>query len=376
LYMAIDDLYMQQALELAVKGRGRTSPNPMVGAVIVKNGSIIGQGYHQKAGTPHAEVHALREADRQAKDATLYVTLEPCVHYGRTPPCTDAIVRSGITRVVIACQDPNPLVAGRGVKTLQDAGIAVTTGVLEKEAILLNEVFNKFITTRKPFVVLKCAMSLDGKIATYTGQSQWITGAQARQYGHHLRDTYDAILVGIGTILADNPLLTTRLAKGEGRNPIRIILDSTGRTPLTSNILVDKSAPTIVVVTEAASPERVEAIEAMGAKVHILPKTNNRVDFSALTTLLGQKNITSVLVEGGAAIHAAALQAQVVDKMHFFIAPKIIGGHDAPGPVGGQGIAALTDAVELTNMSSEKIGEDIHIQAYVKKGNEACLQDL
>jgi diaminohydroxyphosphoribosylaminopyrimidine deaminase / 5-amino-6-(5-phosphoribosylamino)uracil reductase len=347
-----------------------------VGAVIVKDGSIIGQGYHQKAGTPHAEVHALQEADGQAKDATLYVTLEPCVHYGRTPPCTDAIIRSGIKRVVIAAQDSNPLVAGRGVKTLRDAGIAVTTGVMEKEAVLLNEVFNKFITTRKPFVVLKSAMSLDGKIATYTGQSQWITGTQARQYGHRLRDTYDAILVGIGTILADNPLLTTRLSKGEGRNPMRIILDSTGRTPLSSNVLVDKSAPTIVIVTEAASPERVGAIEATGAKVHILPKTNNRVDFSALTTLLGQKNITSVLIEGGAAIHGAALQSQVVDKVHFFIAPKIIGGHDAPGPVGGQGIAILTDAVELTGMCSEKIGEDIHIQAYVKKGNEVCLQDL
>jgi diaminohydroxyphosphoribosylaminopyrimidine deaminase / 5-amino-6-(5-phosphoribosylamino)uracil reductase len=374
--MAMDDIYMQQALGLAVKGRGRTSPNPMVGAVIVKDGSIIGQGYHQKAGTPHAEVHALQEADGQAKDATLYVTLEPCVHYGRTPPCTDAIIRSGIKRVVIAAQDSNPLVAGRGVKTLRDAGIAVTTGVMEKEAVLLNEVFNKFITTRKPFVVLKSAMSLDGKIATYTGQSQWITGTQARQYGHRLRDTYDAILVGIGTILADNPLLTTRLATGEGRNPMRIILDSTGRTPLSSNVLVDKSATTIVVVTEAASQERVEAIEATGAKVLVLPAANNRVDFSTLVTLLGQRNITSILIEGGAAIHGAALQAQIVDKVHFFIAPKIIGGHEAPGPVGGQGIAILTDAVKLTGMCSEKIGEDIHIQAYVKKGNEACLQDL
>lgn len=265
--MASDNHYMQTALALAAKALGRTSPNPMVGAVIVKDGRIIGQGYHQKAGTPHAEIHALGEAGTAAEGATLYVTLEPCVHYGRTPPCADAIIRAGIKRVVIATEDPNPQVAGRGIYALQQAGIATTVGVKEREAKKLNEVFNKFITTGKPFIVLKCAMSMDGKIATRTGHSQWITGAEARLFGHPLRDRYDAIMVGMGTVLADDPLLTTRLPKGDGKNPLRIILDSKGRIPMESKVIADKSAPTLVAVTPQASEAKIAALEAAGVSV-------------------------------------------------------------------------------------------------------------
>jgi diaminohydroxyphosphoribosylaminopyrimidine deaminase/5-amino-6-(5-phosphoribosylamino)uracil reductase len=366
---------MQTALVLAAKALGRTNPNPMVGAVIVKDGKIIGQGYHQQAGTPHAEIHALREAGPAAEGATLYVTLEPCVHYGRTPPCTDAIIKAGIKHVVIAAMDPNPLVAGRGVETMQKAGIITTVGIMEKEANRLNEVFNKFITTAKPFVVLKCAMSLDGKIATRTGHSQWITGSEARQFGHKLRDQYDAIMVGIGTVLADNPLLTTRLQHSQGKNPLRIILDSNARIPLESKVLVDQSATTLIAVTEQASAHKIAALQAAGASVLVTEAKNGRVDLALLLDELGKRHITSILMEGGAKLAAAAMEEKLVDKVHFFLAPIIIGGHAAPGPVGGQGIARLQEAVKLQDLSMERLGNDLHIEAYVSKENDACSQD-
>lgn len=365
--VASDDQYMRTALALAARGRGRTSPNPMVGAVVVKNGEIIGQGYHQKAGTPHAEIHALREAAAAARGATLYVTLEPCTHYGRTPPCTDAIIRAGIKHVVIAARDCNPIVAGRGIEALQSAGITTTVGVGEDEAHRLNEVFNKFITAAKPFVVLKCAMSLDGKIATRTGHSQWITGIESRQYGHRLRDRYDAIMVGIGTVLADDPLLTTRLAQGEGKNPVRIIVDSQARTPLTSKVLTDLSAPTYIAVSTEADAHKVKALQAAGATVLTTASGDGRVDLDSLMDELAKRQITSVLVEGGPSLTASVLEKNLADKVHFFIAPILIGGHAAPGPVGGQGIARLQEAVGLEKIFAEQLGHDLHIEAYVSK---------
>mgnify|MGYP001268946401 CR=1 FL=1 len=373
--VTINKVYMQLALSLAKMGLGFTSPNPMVGAVIVKDGQIIGQGYHQKAGTPHAEVHALREAGYKARGATLYVTLEPCVHFGRTPPCTDAIIQAGIKHVIIAARDPNPLVAGRGIQKLQDAGITLTVGFMEQEALRLNEVFNKFITTALPFVVLKSAITLDGKIATAAGHSQWITGEEARQYGHRLRHQYDAILVGVGTVIADNPKLTTRLYNTEGKNPIRVILDSTARIPLSSHVLTDNAAETIIAVTPEAPEERIKALSATGVKVVVMPSCDGRVDFGALITELGSRGITAIFIEGGATVNAAALRANLVDKIHFFIAPKIIGDHAAPGPFASLGINNLEHAVKLSIGTVEKIGDDLHIEAYVVKENDPCLLD-
>lgn len=373
--MASDNHYMRIALALAAKALGRTSPNPMVGAVIVKNGSIVGQGYHHKAGTPHAEIHALREAGSAAEGAILYVTLEPCAHYGRTPPCADAIIKAGIKRVVMATRDPNPLVAGRGNDALRQAGIATTIGVMEQDANRLNEVFNKFITTAKPFVVLKCAMSLDGKIATRTGHSQWITGPEARLFGHRLRDRYDAIMVGMGTVSADNPLLTARLPGGDGQNPLRIILDSHGRIPLESKVITDKSAPTLVAVTTQAAARKIAALEAAGVTVLVTEPHKGRVDLASLMDELGKRQVTSILIEGGASVAAAAVEEKLVDKVHFFLAPMIIGGCAAPGPVGGRGIAQLQEAVRLHGILTERLGHDLHIEAYVSKENGSCLQD-
>lgn len=371
--MTIDREYMQLAISLAQQGLGFTSPNPMVGAVIVQAGQIVGQGYHQKAGTPHAEVHALREAGDKARGATLYVTLEPCVHYGRTPPCTNAIIDAGIKHVVIATKDPNPVVAGRGIKLLNQAGITTTVGIMEQEATLLNEVFNKFITTNLPFVVLKCATSMDGKIATAAGQSKWITGEAARQYGHGLRHKYDAILVGLGTVLADDPLLTTRIKDREGKNPVRVVLDSKARIPLNSKVLTDKTAETIIAVTAAAPAANIDALKTAGATVLMLPSHEERIDMTELTAELSRRAITSILIEGGAAVNASALQAGIVDKIHVFMAPKIIGGDAAPGAIGNPGIDNLEQAVKLSIKTLEKIGEDLHIEAYITKENAACL---
>jgi diaminohydroxyphosphoribosylaminopyrimidine deaminase/5-amino-6-(5-phosphoribosylamino)uracil reductase len=361
-----DEVYMRLALDLARCGRGRTSPNPMVGAVVVKEGRIVGQGYHERAGGPHAEVVALREAGEAARGATLYVSLEPCCHTGRTGPCTEAILEAGVARVVAAMKDPNPLVAGRGLERLRQAGLEVTVGVLEREAARLNEVFCKYITTRRPFVVLKVAMTLDGKIATRTGASRWITGPAAREYVHALRDTYDAVLVGRGTVLADDPALTVRLPQG-GRDPVRVVLDSRARLPETARVLQTGSpAPTIVAVTGDAPAERIGRLEEAGARVMVLPGEGGRVSLPALLEELGRREITSVLVEGGATVHAAALAAGVVDKVVWFVAPKIFGGREAPGPVGGPGVADPAAALALEDVEVTRYGPDICIEGYVR----------
>ena len=361
-----DEDYMREALRIARYAEGRTSPNPLVGAVIVRDGRIIAEGWHRKAGTPHAEIHALRMAGDLARGATLYVTLEPCSHYGRTGPCAKAVAEAGIARVVVAMQDPNPKVAGRGMEMLRAAGVEVCCGVLAAEAARLNEVFLHWITTGLPFVALKTAMTLDGKIATHTGDSQWITGEASRLRVHELRDRYDAILVGIGTVLHDDPSLTTRLPDRQGKHPLRIVLDSMARTPRTAKLLTDGAVPTLIAVTARAPQERVAALRQAGAEVLVCGE-GPRVDARALLKALGEREISSVFVEGGGRVNASLLAAGFVDKVYAFVAPKLVGGRDALTPVEGTGAERLSDAVTLTGLVAETVGEDVLLTGYVRK---------
>ncbi|MDN5361045.1 MAG: diaminohydroxyphosphoribosylaminopyrimidine deaminase [Moorella sp. (in: firmicutes)] len=372
-----DTIFMRRALDLARRGLGRTSPNPAVGAVIVKDGRVIGEGYHQKAGTPHAEIHALQAAGPAARGSTLYVTLEPCCHYGRTPPCTEAIIAAGIRRVVAAMADPNPRVAGGGFQALRQAGIEVETGLLAEEARQLNEAFIKYITTGNPWVTLKMALTLDGKIATRTGAARWITGQEARERAHELRDTHDAILVGIGTVLADDPELTTRLPGVRGRDAVRVILDSHLRLPLTARVVSLRSAaPTLVATTAAAPAEAREELAARGVQVLVLPAEAGRVAWQPLLAELARRQITSILVEGGSGVNATALAAGVVDKVIAFIAPKIFGGVEAPGPVGGLGVADPGAAWQLERLAVKRCGEDLMLSGYLgKREGSPCLPD-
>ncbi|BEU88102.1 bifunctional diaminohydroxyphosphoribosylaminopyrimidine deaminase/5-amino-6-(5-phosphoribosylamino)uracil reductase RibD [Selenomonas sp. TAMA-11512] len=360
-----DEDYMREALTLAANARGRTSPNPLVGAVVVKNDRIVGAGWHRKAGTPHAEVHALRMAGDLAKGATLYVSLEPCSHQGRTGPCAVAVRDAGIRRVVIAMQDSNPKVAGQGISLLREAGIEVVCGVMEAEARALNAFYLTWMEKGRPYILLKTAMTLDGKIQTATGESRWITGEPARQRVHAWRDVYDSILVGIGTVLADDPSLTTRLPAGAGRNPLRVILDSGARTPLTAKAVTDGAAPTLIVVSEAAPAERIEALKAAGSEVIVCGKT--RVDIARLLQELAKRDIVSVLLEGGATVNFAFLEAGLVDAVAAFIAPKLVGGETALTPVGGRGIGSLADAVALTDVTMEAVGEDVLLCGRVRR---------
>jgi diaminohydroxyphosphoribosylaminopyrimidine deaminase / 5-amino-6-(5-phosphoribosylamino)uracil reductase len=361
-----DEEYMREALHIARHAEGRTAPNPMVGAVIVRDGRIVGQGWHRKAGTPHAEIHALQMAGALAKGADVYVTLEPCSHYGRTGPCAKALVEAGVRRVVIAMKDPNPLVSGRGEAILREAGIEVVSGVLKDEALALNEVFLKWVTTNKPFVVMKTAMTLDGKIATCKGKSRWITNEASRIRTHRLRDIYDSILVGIGTVLADNPSLTTRLPAGDGRNPLRIIVDSQARIPVSAKVLTDGQAPTLVAVTEQADASRVAALRKNGIEV-LCVNEGKRVNLERLMELLGERDISSVLLEGGGTINFSFLQSGLVDKVYAFIAPKLIGGATALTSVAGEGFVELRDAVLLDDMRIEMLDDNILLSGLVRK---------
>jgi diaminohydroxyphosphoribosylaminopyrimidine deaminase/5-amino-6-(5-phosphoribosylamino)uracil reductase len=356
--------YMSLALQLARSARGQTSPNPLVGAVVVKDGAIVGMGAHLKAGEPHAEVHALRMAGERAKGGTLYVTLEPCSHHGRTPPCADAVVEAGIARVVVAVLDPNPLVAGGGVARLRAAGVEVTVGVLEEEARRLNEVFFHFITSGKPFVTVKTAGTLDGKIATQTGHSRWITGAEAREQVHQLRRQNDAILVGVNTVIADDPALTARQNGIEtGRQPVRVILDSHLRIPLDARVVTDGKAPTWIYTTAHAPREKQAALENLG--VRVIPFDSEQVAVERVLASLGQQGITSLLVEGGAAVNGSFLRARAIQKIIHYVSIKLVGGADAPTPFGGTGIALMDDAVTLRDFEVERVGErDIRIAGY------------
>jgi diaminohydroxyphosphoribosylaminopyrimidine deaminase / 5-amino-6-(5-phosphoribosylamino)uracil reductase len=359
--------HMQRALELAKLGAGRTNPNPLVGAVIVKEGRVIGEGYHAMYGGPHAEVNAIENASESVEGAEIYVTLEPCSHYGKTPPCALKLIENRFSKVYIAMEDPNPLVAGRGIQMLRKQGIEVEVGLLEEEAKTLNEVFLKYITTKKPFCVMKAAMTLDGKIATVTGESQWITSEAAREYVHQLRHELKAIMVGIGTVLKDDPKLTTRLKGKQGRDPIRVVVDSTLKIPLNAKILhLDSDAPTLIATTDRADSEKATALQSMpGVKLIITPQKDGKVDLEYLMFVLGEQGIDSLLLEGGATLNASALESKIVDKVLMFIAPKILGGQNAPTPVGGSGIEVLENAVRLKGMKAVEIGDDLLIEARI-----------
>ncbi len=360
-----DEDFMREAIHIARFAAGRTSPNPLVGAVIVRNGKIIAEGWHRKAGTPHAEIHALRMAGSLAEGATLYVTLEPCSHYGRTGPCAVAVAKSGIKRVVIGMQDPNPKVSGRGIQILQEAGIEVKCGVLEEEVRKLNEVFLHWITTGRPFVIMKTAMTLDGKIATTQGESKWITNESSRYRTHELRDRYDAILVGIGTVLKDDPHLTARLHGRKGKNPIRVILDSKARIPLDAHVLNDGEAPTMIAVTDVAPPQRLAAIQEKGAEI-IQAGTGDYINLQQLMKILGEREIASLLVEGGGCVNFSFLQAGLVNKVMAFIAPELLGGKDALTPVEGEGFERLSQAVRLTDVQVEQLDGDLLVEGNVE----------
>jgi diaminohydroxyphosphoribosylaminopyrimidine deaminase / 5-amino-6-(5-phosphoribosylamino)uracil reductase len=358
-----DHYFMKLALDLAATAKGKTNPNPLVGAVIVKDGMIVGSGLHRKAGEPHAEVHAFRMAGEHAKGATLYVTLEPCSHFGQTPPCANLVKESGVSRVVIAMKDPNPLVAGRGIKLIEEAGIIVETGVLEAEAVKLNERFIHNMVHHAPFVISKVAMTLDGKIAAYNGHSKWVTGEQAREKVHYLRNETDAILVGIGTVLADDPMLTTRIPEG-GKNPVRIVLDSNLRTPLDAKITDCSEAETWIFAKEGADQEKTQSLLEKGVEVFLTPNGDEGLDLSFILNQLYEKGITDVLVEGGSEVNGAFLRAGLIDKFLIYIAPKLLGGRHSLTPFTGKDVETMDEALVVDFDSVEHVGEDLLLTAY------------
>ena len=364
-----DDFYMARTLALAARARGETSPNPMVGAVLVKKGKVLAEGYHKKAGTPHAEVIAIDNAGEKAKGSTLYVNLEPCCHKDkRTPPCTGKIIAAGIKKVVVAMKDPNPKVSGRGIAELEAAGIKVVSGVLEEKAARLNEYYTKHITTGTPFVVLKVAMTLDGKIATPEGESKWITGEKARTAVHLLRGSVDAILTAIGTVKADNPRLTCRT--GEDRDPVRVIIDPALEVRSDSNVLC--IPPETVIVTRrmgeggdsASRTAQKGMLQRRGAR--IIEYEGQKVEMKWLLKELGRAGITSLLVEGGSSLNSYCLESSIVDKVMIFIAPKIIGGRNSFPAVGGSSFRRLGEAYRVEDLSVKRIGEDLLIEGYIR----------
>jgi diaminohydroxyphosphoribosylaminopyrimidine deaminase/5-amino-6-(5-phosphoribosylamino)uracil reductase len=356
--------WMRRALRLAKRGYGRTSPNPMVGAVLVQNHRLLGEGWHRRAGGPHAEVEAIADARQRGehiRGSTLYVTLEPCSTHGRTPPCTDAIQGAGIRRVIIAATDPNPAHAGRGLDLLRETGITVETGLLAAESARLNEAFNHWIVHRTPFVTLKVAMSLDGKIATTTGESKWITSPASRRHAMRLRAGADALLVGIHTVLADDPALTLRLGQSERCPYRRVLLDSQARTPLTSRLVTDAFAErSLIVVTDRAPKRRVCALQER-VEVLTAPARQRRVDLPWLMSTLGQRNITHLFVEGGGEVHGAFLEAGLAHRLAAFYAPMIIGGKDAPKAIGGEGARSWQEISRLRDVKTRRIGPDLFL---------------
>ncbi|WP_188495922.1 bifunctional diaminohydroxyphosphoribosylaminopyrimidine deaminase/5-amino-6-(5-phosphoribosylamino)uracil reductase RibD [Pullulanibacillus pueri] len=358
---------MELALTLAKETVGQTSPNPVVGAVLVKNNQVIGLGAHLKAGEPHAEVHAIRMAGEKAKGATLYVTLEPCHHFGRTPPCCDLIIQSGIQKVYVATQDPNALVSGKGIEKMKQAGIDVEVGLLEEEARKLNQVFFHFIQTGLPYVTLKAAVSLDGKTATYTGESQWITSRASRQDVHHFRHTHDAILVGVNTVIKDDPRLTVRVSD-EVKPAVRVILDTSLRTPLGAKIIQDHEAPTWIVVGSEVTSEWIRHFTDLGIK--IIQMNSKHIPIQDMLSHLGELGITSLFVEGGAEVLGSFLKERHFQRVITYIAPKLIGGSGAPTSFAGDGIANIDEALSLEIEEVCQIGPDIRIVSIPKWGGE------
>lgn len=357
-----DAEYMGRALALAKKGAGRVNPNPMVGAVIVKDGVIIGQGYHEQYGGLHAERNALAACTASPEGATLYVTLEPCCHYGKTPPCTEAILEHKLASVVIGSDDPNPLVAGKGIEILRSHGVEVETHVRKEDCDQLNEVFFHYIRTKTPFVVMKYAMTLDGKIATKTGASQWITGEIARRRVHEDRNRYAAIMAGVGTVLADDPQLTCRIEGGQ--NPVRVICDSRLRTPLTAKVVTTAGeTPTILATVERDTARHRPYLDA-GCQVLTVPERAGRLDLTALMEQLGAQNIDSVLLEGGGTLNWTALTSGIVQKVQAYIAPKLFGG-TAKSPVMGEGVELPDQAIQLSSPTVTRLGEDLLLESEV-----------
>lgn len=358
---------MKQAIRLARKGRGKTSPNPMVGAVIVKNKKVVGLGYHHAAGKAHAEALALAKAGRRAKGGTLYTNLEPCCHTDkRTPPCTEAIIKSGIRRVVSAIKDPNPMVFGRGFKALRRKGIDVLEGLCSREAEDLNAAFIKYTRSGLPFVTLKAAMTLDGRIATASGESRWISGEKARLEVDRLRRDVDAVLVGIGTVLADDPMLCLRRIKG--KNPLRIVIDPQLKIPLHSKLVTSIStAPTLLLTSLKAPSKKIERLQKRGIQLLMLPMQRGRISFETILNRLGKMGLMSVLIEGGAGVNGIALRSGQVDRVIFYIAPKLLCGEDALGLISGKGMKQLSSALLLENLRVRRVGEDICIEGIPKK---------
>ncbi len=357
------DKLMRLAISLAKKGVGKTSPNPLVGAVVVKDGEIISEGYHKKFGGAHAEINALVKAGGGAKGADIFINLEPCCHYGKTPPCFKEVISSGISKVHVGMVDPNPAVAGKGIKYLRDAGIGVEVGILEDDCKLLNEAYIKYITTMKPFVTLKLASTLDGKIATYTGESKWITEKGSRKKVHKMRGTVDGIIVGVGTVLKDDPKLTSRITNSV--NPSRIIVDSVLRIPLTSTVLKKIPNTEVFIATSYKAPlKKVEKLRRMGARIIFLPLLEEGVDLKALMAELGKHGMMNLLLEGGAKLATSAIRSGVVDKLSLFLAPRIMGGSESAPMFLDLGVKSLDEMFHINRMRSKKIGNDVLIEGY------------
>jgi diaminohydroxyphosphoribosylaminopyrimidine deaminase/5-amino-6-(5-phosphoribosylamino)uracil reductase len=365
-----DEEYMKLALTLAKNGIGFVNPNPLVGAVIVKDGEIIGQGWHEIYGGYHAERNALSNCSKNPSGATMYVILEPCCHYGKTPPCTDAIIQSGIKKVVIGCLDPNALVTGRGAAILRNAGIDVVIGVLQDKCTELNEVFFHYIKTKTPYVVMKYAMTMDGKIATADGISKWITGKRARENVHMSRKRYSAIMVGVGTVIADNPSLTCRIEGG--RNPVRIICDTYLSTPFNSTVIATAAETRTILATACVDSDKHKPYLAQGCEILTISKKDKQIDLNHLMLELGKSGIDSILLEGGSALNFSALQSRIVNKVQAYIAPKLLGGSQSKTPVGGSGFPNINNCLSLKNQRITWFDEDILIEGEI---DDTCLQE-
>ncbi len=363
--------FMQLALDLAQQGVGRTAPNPPVGAVIVNSGVVVGRGFHPQAGEPHAEIFALRQAAEKAQGADIYVTLEPCSHHGKTPPCTDALIAAGIKSVYLGVFDPNPQVAGKGIKKLQEAGIHVQTGILETLCRRLISPFKKYMNTGLPFTIYKAAMTADGNTATTTGDSRWVSGEESRLQVHRFRDRVEAIMVGIGTVLNDDPLLNTRLPNGGGRDPLRVVVDSQLQISPECRMLTQESSATTLIATISTEDKKISALQSVGAEVVVFPADSDRVPLPALWKELGQRNVQTLLLEGGATLAAAALDNGLIDRLMLFVAPKLLGGSSGCGIFSGSGCMKMSTAIKLEDVRYEQVGEDLLITGDI----EPCLQD-
>jgi diaminohydroxyphosphoribosylaminopyrimidine deaminase/5-amino-6-(5-phosphoribosylamino)uracil reductase len=358
-----DEQWMKRVLRLAEKGKGRTSPNPMVGAILVKGDKLVGEGYHVKAGEAHAEVVALQRAREKARGAILYLNLEPCTHYGKTPPCAPQVIQAGVKRVIIGMEDPNPLVKGKGVEILKRAGVDVEVGILEKECRRLNEAFCKYILKKEPFVILKAATTLDGKIATRNGDSKWISGEASRRFVHKLRNQVDGVLVGIGTVLKDDPLLTARIRGG--RDPYRIILDSRLKISEEARVIGTSPSRAIIVTTELAPRDKIERLEKRGVQILIFGSKEERINLRSCLSKLGEMGMMNLMVEGGSEVNGSFLDEGLIDKVLLFLSPKLIGDHQALGIFGGRGVSNLQEAIALKEMKTRRIGEDMLLEGYL-----------